>query len=333
MSHGQNMWRSFPLRGAVRVCACLTSTVAPLAMLSLGLAKEVQAQQRALASPQAQDLATRIPRPTDESQLLALVIGNADYAVKPLNNPVNDSRAMGEALMDLGFDVIALENANQSAMMTAISSFRDALANGGVAVFYYAGHGVQFGQDNFLVPVNSGIESQAEIRDNGIPLDSILDAMSRVSGTNIVILDACRDDPFGSAIEIGEPGLAEPRNAPPGTLIAYAAQPNGTAEDGAGDHGTYTAAILRNLATPISVTDMFQRVRTEVAEETHDSQVPWTVDILKTDNKTGSTFSFASIPARHETEALRSVAATLNLESTVWQRRARARRRWTSHGH
>ena len=323
MPRGQDIWRNLAIRGAARMWAGLIGGVTSLALLPVGPVTEAQAQQREIATAQAQVLATRVPRPTDENQLLALVIGNADYAETPLRNPVNDARGIGEALTNLGFDAITLDNANQSEMMDAISSFRDALANGGTAVFYYAGHGVQLEHDNFLVPVNHGIESEAGIRDRAVPLDSVLSAMSRTGGTNIVILDACRNNPFGSAYSVPDSGLARPLNAPPGTLIAYASQPNRTASDGAGDHGTYTAAILRNLEAPISVTDMFQKVRTEVAEETGDYQVPWTVDILKLDARTRSTFSFASVPARHETEALRTIAAALGLEeNTVWQTRA-----------
>ena len=296
----------------------ITAMVATSSLSVLAPLKKAHAQHQRGATAQAEALAISVPRPTDESQLLALVIGNAEYATKSLQNPVNDSRAIGEALASLGFDVTALEDANRSEMLSAISSFGSRLGNGGVAVFYYAGHGIQYGQDNFLLPVNHQIESRAAILDGGVPLDSVMHAIGRTSGTNIVILDACRNQPLGSVVDVGQSGLAEPLNAPPGTLIAYATQPNGTADDGVGEHGTYTAAILRNLRAPMSVTDMFQRVRTEVANETDDYQVPWTVDVLKNDNRTGSTFSFAAIPARHEAEALRVIADALGLEETIW---------------
>ena len=250
----------------MRACASL---LVLLAMPSTGTAQE-------------RERATRIPAPADPNQRLALVVGNAEYAEDPLRNPVNDARAMAKTLDDLGFDVILRENVTQRQMEAAAQEFGRRLANEGVGVFYYAGHGLQVGGINYLIPIEANIEIDADVKYEAVAVQRILDTMDREYGINIVILDACRNDPF-SARWGRESGTGFARqDAPTGTLLAYATAPNMTALDGDGDNNSpYTATLLRQMRVPQSVSDMFVRVTAEVSRKTGDAQVPWTNSSLR----------------------------------------------------
>ena len=239
----------------------------------------------------AQERSTRVVGPADEDQRLALVIGNGDYTEGALRTPVNDMHAMAATLTDLGFDVMAVENATMREMLEAISEYQDRLANGGVGVFYYAGHGIAVEGENYLIPIDAVIEKELDVSNETVSVvDDVLRAVTRRErGVNIVILDACRNDPFSRSWQrstVGS-GLAR-QDAPNGTLIAYATQPGSTASDGDGDNGTYTAELVRQMAIPQPVALMFQRVREEVFAKTNGSQTPWEHSSL-----TGS-FSFAT---------------------------------------
>ena len=157
---------------------------------------------------------------------LALVIGNGAYASTPLKNPVNDARAMAQALRGLGFDVIAHENASYKDMRRAVIEFGDRLQGGGVGLFYYAGHGIQAGGRNYLIPVDATIKSESEIEVESIDVAAVLARMETARNRlNIVILDACRDNPFGRSFRSSSRGLASV-DAPTGTMIAYATAPD-----------------------------------------------------------------------------------------------------------
>jgi hypothetical protein len=161
---------------------------------------------------------------------VALVIGNGAYADSPLKNPVNDARAMTAALNALGFDVIARENVTQKQMQRAIAEFGRKVAGGGVGLFYYAGHGMQVGGKNYLLPVDAVIESEADVRLETVDVDAVLDQV-RDNRLNLVILDACRNNPFERRFRGGGRGLAIVE-APVGTMIAYATAPGKVARDG-----------------------------------------------------------------------------------------------------
>ncbi|MCK6453202.1 MAG: caspase family protein [Alphaproteobacteria bacterium] len=167
------------------------------------------------------------------------VIGNAAYPENPLKNPVNDARAMASVLKQTGFQVIVRENATKQDMERAVGEFGRALQPGAVALFYYAGHGVQVNGRNFLIPVDASIESEHSVRLETLDVDLVLDQIaSRGSDVNVVILDACRNNPFERRFRSRGGGLAQ-IDAPKGTLIAYATAPGRTALDGAGDDGGF----------------------------------------------------------------------------------------------
>ena len=139
---------------------------------------------------------------------LALVVGNAAYATSPLRNPVNDARAMAQTLRDLGFDVILRENANEKAMKRAINEFGDRLGRGGVGLFFYAGHAMQMGGRNYLIPIGAEIRTEADVDVESIDVNRVLARMEGARNRlNIVVLDACRDNPFARSLRSASRGL------------------------------------------------------------------------------------------------------------------------------
>jgi uncharacterized caspase-like protein len=211
------------------------------------------------------------------SRRIALVIGNGSYTnAPPLKNPPNDARDMAAALSTLGFDVASGINLSQPEMKRLIREFGQKLKAGGAGLFYYAGHGVQLKGRNYLIPVDADIQSEAEAEDQGVDVNLVLNYMDDAqNGLNLVIMDACRNNPFARSFRSAENGLAQV-DAPTGTLIAYATAPGRVAADGVGTNGLYTAALLKMMRVPgLSVLEMFMRVRAEVMKQTGNKQVPW----------------------------------------------------------
>ncbi|MBA4321579.1 MAG: hypothetical protein C0408_02055, partial [Odoribacter sp.] len=218
---------------------------------------------------------------------LALVIGNSKYTHSPeLANPVNDARAIKDALQKVGFDVYEYENLNQSQIKQAIDNFGTRLKMYSIGLFFYAGHGIQSKGSNYLIPVDANIQSEQQIEYDCVQADRVLGLMEAAgSKINIVILDACRNNPFerswSRAIE--GTGLAF-MNAPSGSLIAYSTSPGRTASDGSGSNGLYTSALLENIKTPdITILQMFQNVRRAVSEKSFKQQIPWESTSLTND--------------------------------------------------
>ena len=208
---------------------------------------------------------------------VALVIGNGTYTnAPPLKNPPNDARDMAATLKALGFEVTSGVNVNQRDMKRLIREFGQSLKRGGSGLFYYAGHGVQSKGKNYLIPIEADIQSEIEVEDAGVDVNLVLGYMDDAqNGLNIVILDACRNNPFARSFRSATNGLAQ-IDAPTGTLIAYATAPGRVASDGTGQNGLYTSELLRQMRVPgLSVTDMFMEVRAEVMKQTANRQVPW----------------------------------------------------------
>jgi Caspase domain len=213
---------------------------------------------------------------------VALVIGNGAYANAPvLKNPPNDARDMAKALRELGFDVTSGINVNQKEMKRLVREFGQKLKSGGSGLFYYAGHGVQSRGRNFLIPTDADIQSEAEVEDSAVDVNLVLSYMDEAqNGLNIVILDACRNNPFARSFRSASGGLAQV-DAPTGTLIAYATAPGHVASDGTGQNGLYTSELLKQMrVSGLSVTDMFMRVRAEIMKQTGSKQVPWEASSL-----------------------------------------------------
>lgn len=222
---------------------------------------------------------TRKSKPLKQNDRLALIIGNAEYTHGgKLLNPVNDANSISKVLKDLGFEVMVYENASQTQMKRAIDLFGRKLKNYKVGLFFYAGHGLQVDGSNYLVPINANLQSKNDVEYDCVQAGRILAKMEAAgSKTNIIILDACRNNPFERSWTRNTKGggLAF-MNAPAGSLIAYATSPGKTASDGRGSNGLYTSSLLKHIKTSnISVLEMFQRVRNSVMENSESKQTPW----------------------------------------------------------
>jgi uncharacterized caspase-like protein len=224
----------------------------------------------ALAQPRMRGIAV-------DDDRLALVIGNAAYhPFNPLDNPVNDARLISETLQKAGFNVAKYENLDRNGLINAFREFGDRLNERTVAIVYYAGHALQLREHNYLVPVDAEIRSEDEIPIAGLDVGFILGRMSHArSRINIVILDACRNNPFAGKTRPAQ-GLAQ-MDAPVGTLLAYATAPGKVAEDGTGSKNSiYTMQLAKHLLTPgLPVESTFKRVREAVIQATNQQQVPW----------------------------------------------------------
>lgn len=209
----------------------------------------------------------------------ALVIGNSNYSFAPLRNPAQDASLMAATLRVLGFDVSLYQDVPQRDLKRAVVDFGRKLEQGGkdaVGLFYYAGHGVQVNGENYLIPIGAHIRDELDVDIEGVRASIVLSALERAgNGLNIVILDACRNNPFQSNTRAVRGGLAR-MDAPSGTLLAYSTSPGNVAEDGTGRNSPYTQALAQSMRTQgAKVEDVFKRVRVAVMERTNNRQVPW----------------------------------------------------------
>lgn len=211
-----------------------------------------------------------------QGKRLALVIGNGAYKTSPLKNSVNDAQDMARILDLLGFEVIHRENASQRTMGTVIREFGRRLRNGGVGLFYFAGHGMQLNGRNYLIPVDAKIESESDVVYESVDAGRVLGKMKDAGNElNIVILDACRDNPFARSFRSSIRGLAR-MDAPTGSILSYATSPGEVANDGKGRNGIYTSKLLKHIVSPgLSLEEIFKRVRVDVMNTTSGKQVPW----------------------------------------------------------
>ncbi len=212
---------------------------------------------------------------------VALVVGNGAYRnVPPLKNPPNDARLMAKTLTAIGFELIGgkpLLDADKAALEQAIRRFGHALRSGAVGLFYYSGHGVQINGANYLVPVGANVadelDAKIELVDAGLVLEAMAEARNRL---NIVILDACRNNPFGGrGLRNVGAGLAQV-TAPAGTVISYATQPGNVARDGTGPNSPFTEALATAIRQPgQDLFTTFNEVGLRVKRETGGQQQPW----------------------------------------------------------
>jgi hypothetical protein len=206
----------------------------------------------------------------------ALLIGNSDYSMGPLRNPKNDANDMAALLKNLGFDVSLYVNLGQEEMKTRIREFGDKItANKGVGLFFFAGHGLQVGGENYIIPVDAHIAKFADIETEAVNLNRITGEMAYAKNDlNIIILDACRNNPFAGE-ESGGKGLAS-TSAPSGTFLAFATAPGSVAADGSGKNGLYTQEILKAISIPGNgIEDVFKEVRRNVYKLSNEQQTPW----------------------------------------------------------
>jgi len=211
---------------------------------------------------------------------LALVIGNSNYeTVKGLPNPANDAKAVAQLLNTAGFEVVMAFDLDRDTLLKVVGEFSARITESGpdsAALVYYAGHGLQVDGENFLVPVDAKIEKETDVVDQTVRLADVMQALETApSRVRIVILDACRNNPFSALGDASGKGLAIV-DAPAGSIVAYATAPGTEAFDGAGQHSPYTAAFIKSVKQPgLPIEQLFKRVRVLVADATDARQMPW----------------------------------------------------------
>jgi uncharacterized caspase-like protein len=212
---------------------------------------------------------------TAAEQKVALVIGNSAYPSSRLRNPVNDARAMADKLRALGFEVILRTDSNLREMTRSFSQFGQKLTPGSVSLFYYAGHGMQVRGKNFLIPIDAEIENEASVSSEAVDVDQLLNQLGPAR-LSMVILDACRNNPFERRFRATASGGLAQIDAPTGTLLAYATAPGKVAADGTGVNGLYTTELLKAIDTPgLRIEDVFKQVRINVLKSSDNMQIPW----------------------------------------------------------
>ncbi|AMK10903.1 formylglycine-generating enzyme required for sulfatase activity [Pseudodesulfovibrio indicus] len=221
--------------------------------------------------------ALAVCQPAHAAKRVALVIGNGGYASSPLNNPVNDAKDMADKLRGLGFEVTLLTDAGQRKMEDAIHAFDARLGGANVRLFYYAGHGMQVQGANYLIPVDAEVRAERDIKYEAVNAGRVLDGMADAGpGVNILILDACRNNPFARSFRSGSRGLAR-MDAPSGSMIVYATSPGDVAADGSGRNGIFTKHLLAYVdQSGLTLEQVFKRTGRDVMRETKGDQVPWT---------------------------------------------------------
>ena len=227
-----------------------------------------------------------VPAGAATGERVALVIGNSDYPKAALLNPRNDARAIAELLRKAGFVVDQRLDTTQSQLREAVAHFGESIKDPQVkfGLFYYAGHGLQLDWRNYLVPVSAHITALEDVKQQTVDVSALLAYMDQAKGRNfLVILDACRDDPFAGSFRPPAKGLSQ-FDAPVGSLLAFATAPGSVAIDGDGENGLYTSNLLREFSAPgVKVEDAFKRVRLGVRIASDGLQVPWESTSLEDD--------------------------------------------------
>ncbi len=223
-----------------------------------------------------------IPGSAWAERRVALVIGNAGYLkINKLENPLNDAPDVAEALRKVGFDVILRTNTDKGGFDRALSEFARKANGADAAMFYYAGHGIQYKNQNYLLPIDVEVEDYNDVEFQAVSVARVLSALERSNGIKIVVLDACRDNPLDKRISAASRGVGEKTRGlarldrTDGLVIAYATAPDQTAQDGAGRNSPFTAALVRRLAEPgLEIAMLFRRVAQDVYEKTNGAQRP-----------------------------------------------------------
>jgi len=245
-------------------------------MLSVTLFLGLAALRPAVLAAQGSRRVQPAPAP-QSSRRVALVVGNAAYPASPLRNSVHDAESLASMLRQLGFEVQTATNADLRALNAAVDTFVKSIRAGDVALFYYSGHGVQVEGENYLVPVDFHAEQEADVPYQAYPAGRVLERIQGAgAGLSILMLDACRDNPF-RATRSASKGLAAMATGK-GSFIAFATSPGSTASDNAGEsNGLFTKHLLSALGqTDLKLGDIFDRVRERVYEESGHKQLPWT---------------------------------------------------------
>ncbi|CCO22864.1 caspase family protein [Maridesulfovibrio hydrothermalis] len=240
---------------------------------------------------------------------LALLIGNSAYKNGPLRNPVNDVSAMHKSLKQSGFDVMVVKNADRATIGKAIDEFGRKLKGYDVGLFYFSGHGLQVNGRNYLVPLHMKIQGQADVQYEAIDAGKVLAKMEDAGNRmNIVILDACRNNPFKRSFRSASNGLAQ-MDAPTGSFIAFATAPGDVALDGRGSNSPYVANMLSNMKKKnLTIEQFFKKVRRGVMKDTNKKQVPWESSSLVGDFYFGGKGASSGSSASQQTSSQQQAA-------------------------
>lgn len=258
----------------------------------------------------------------------ALIVGNGAYERQPLANPTNDARALAQALEETGFEVLLRTDRTVEQMEDDLRSFREVIQPGDVTLFFYAGHGVQVDGRNYLLPIDNGdIQDNTELRRKAIDAHAYVETMVDAGAElNIVMLDACRDNPLPAATRGGNRGLSAmdpPRGSE--TVIVFATQAGDVAEDGDGDNSTFTTALLQEIHTPdVELLSLFNRVGSDVREETGGKQVPTIYSEPLSEPFYFVTREMIAARARAESNAAQAEVDVLEDEIAAYQARIEA---------
>jgi uncharacterized caspase-like protein len=223
----------------------------------------------------ADDRAVKIKSSSqNREQRVALVIGNSDYrgVLSKLSNPINDATSMRDILKERGFRVIYSENTTKRDMRDSLNQFYSAIKKGGVGMFYFSGHGIEVDGQNYLIPVDAKIEAKSDTEFEAIALNKITKRMQSMGNRlNIIVLDACRNDPFSRSI--GKGGLAKVE--PIGMFVSYSTGAGSVASDGrAGGHGLFTESLIEHMKQELDLRDVFQQTRADVYTKSNKKQFP-----------------------------------------------------------
>ncbi|NEW61126.1 caspase family protein [Sulfurovum sp. bin170] len=218
--------------------------------------------------------AVKIQATGSVEQRVALVIGNSDYrgVLSKLSNPINDAKSIKNILEQRGFKVIYSEDTTKKSMKSSLNQFYTAIKKGGVGMFYFSGHGIEVDGQNYLIPVDAKIEAKSDTEFEAIALNKITKRMQNIGNRlNIVVLDACRNDPFSRSIGTG--GLAKVE--PIGMFVSYSTGAGSVASDGrAGGHGLFTESLIKYMGQELDLRDVFQKTRKDVYTQSNKKQFP-----------------------------------------------------------
>ncbi len=248
-------------------------------------------------------LASVLPAQAAPDRRVALVIGNSAYTAVPrLANPQRDATAISASLKRLGFEVVEGYDLKMDEMTSIVREFAQKLDGAKAGVVYYAGHGIAVGDENYLIPVDASLKSEADLDFRAVNVQLVLRQMQRDERVNILILDACRDNPFATQLAAKSRSVARGLTAietqsASGILIAFATDPRATALDGEKDgNSPFTSALLKHIETPeVSITTVMDRVRADVWEATGKKQKPWTNSSIIGEFKMNPTLKLAAV--------------------------------------
>jgi uncharacterized caspase-like protein len=292
-----------------------------LASLSLATSQNYRSTSDPSSSAAAIGNDITISQAAITTRRVALIVGNSAYSRAPrLANPAADAKLVADALAKVGFKVIVRTDLSRREMNEAFRNFADQVSSADVGLFYYAGHGLEAGGENYILPIDSSLERTSDVEDSGLPLAQMLEIMESSVPIRILLIDACRDNPFlgvrPSTRAVQPRGLA-PMRARLGTFIGFSTAPGGQALDGSGSNSPFATAVAQHLGTDgLQLDDWYREVRRTVADLTNRQQIPWSASSML------EAFYFAPLrqpqgPSIGMLPPSNSIAPKINVEETL----------------